>query len=131
MTENQTDSRRSLPAVRGIPLGTEAAVVCDSCNAMIAYDYDVEQGEESGAAYLYITRDAGVWSLRWANCEDCGPITDECDSDECIAHVELALGESPKQPSRAAFHVAEARVAADVRHAGDLLALRRPTSGRF
>ena len=105
---DEFDSRRSLPAVQGIPIGTEAAVVCDSCNAMIASDYDVEQGAEPGPSYLYITRDAGVWSSRWVNCETCGPITDECDRDECVARVQLALGESPKQPSRAAFHVAEA-----------------------
>jgi len=70
--------------VLGIPLGTEADVVCDSCNAMIAYDYDVEEGEESGEAYLYITRDAGGWDLRWATCEACGPITDECQA-ACLA----------------------------------------------
>jgi len=128
---DESDARRSLPAVEGIPIGTEAAVVCDSCNAPIACDTDVERGEEPGAAYLYITRDAGVWSLRWVSCEVCGPISDECDRNKCVACAQLALGESPKQPSRAAFHVSEAVVAADVTHAGDLLSLRRPTSGRF
>ena len=131
MTDEQIDSRRSLPAVRGIPLGTEAAVVCDSCNAMIACEGDVERGAAPGAAYLYITRDAGVWSSRWVSCETCGPVADECDRDECVARVQLALGDSPKQPSPAAFYVAEAEIAPDVTHAGDVLALRRPTSGRF
>mgnify|MGYP000722408322 CR=1 FL=1 len=127
MTDEQIDSRRSLPAVRGLPLGTEAAVVCDSCNAMIATEGDVEPGEDPGAAFLYITRDAGVWSSRWVNCEDCGPITAECDQDECVAYVQLALAESPNPTS---FYVTEAEIAPDVRHAGDLLALRRPTTGR-
>lgn len=130
-TSDEFDSRRSLPAVEGIPVGTESSVICDSCNAMIACEADVERDEEPGTAYLYITRDAGVWRLRWASCEACGPATEECDRDECVARAQLALGESPKQPSRAAFHVAAAEIAPDVPHVGDLVALRRPTSGRF
>lgn len=129
-TSDETEPARSLHAVEDIPVGTETSVICDSCNAMIAYEGDAEAGDRA-EAYLYITRDGGVWSLRWANCEVCGPITDECDRNECVARAQLAAGESPKQPSRAAFHVAEAEIAPDVRHAGDLLALRRPTSGRF
>lgn len=128
---DEADARGSLRAVAGIPIGTETAVICDTCNATIAYEGTVEPGDDPATAFLYITRDAGVWRLRWVTCEDCGPIADECDADECVARAQLALGESPKQPSRAAFHVAEAEVTADVPHAGDLLALRRPTSGRF